>query len=356
MAFEIPTNETKWLAAAKAAGVDGVYPCTCPANSTKLPSASKMDPNVYLTFRSYWKDYRPDEVSLEDLGLSQEDVKEAKARLKRSSPYKEYLADIDAFSNRGRPLGKLPDLGAFTLVRHFQQQITNTDREDAAEKVNVTPIRTRSRTAALDAAAAGKQVMRQPNFQLESLVPRGPSPTESYSSSDGDPMDQESPSPSLRAANRANITHQTSGRSTPDSDGSPMSTDNSDPGNTASFISDHSAISVTAANILYTRTEDESIVNTFLILLLNALGLGCEEVTAEWSMKRWMIKHPFGSRTLEARTDGCLRKHGTGDVVAIVEVKPHLRRAYQATIKMQETTQLIAWIAQKEAPDPSINR
>ncbi|EGC49273.1 conserved hypothetical protein [Histoplasma capsulatum var. duboisii H88] len=166
-----------------------------------------MDLNVYLTFRSYWNDYRPEDVSFEDLGLSQKDVKEAKARLKRSSPYKEYLADIDAFSNRGRPLGKLADLGAFTLVRHFQQQITNTDREDAAEKVIVTPIRTRSRSAALDAAAAGKQVMRQPNFQPESLVPRGPSPTESYSSSDGDPMDQESPSPSLRAANRANITH-----------------------------------------------------------------------------------------------------------------------------------------------------
>lgn len=315
-----------------------------------------MDLNVYLTFRSYWNDYRPEDVSFEDLGLSQKDVKEAKARLKRSSPYKEYLADIDAFSNRGRPLGKLADLGAFTLVRHFQQQITNTDREDAAEKVIVTPIRTRSRSAALDAAAAGKQVMRQPNFQLESLVPRGPSPTESYSSSDGDPMDQESPSPSLRAANRANITHQTAGRSASDSNGSPMSTDNSDPGNTASFISDHSAISVTAANILYTRTEDESIVNTFLILLLNALCLGCEEVTAEWSMKRWMIKHPFGSGSLEARTDGCLRKHGTGDVVAIVEVKPYVRDPYQDQIKMQETTQLIAWIAQKEAPDPSINR
>lgn len=73
-------------------------------------------------------------------------------------------------------------------------------------------------------------------------------------------------------------------------------------------------------------------------------------------MKRWMIKHPFGSGSLEAQTDGCLRKHGTGDVVAIVEVKPHLRVPYQAPIKMQETTQLIALIAQKEVPDPSINR
>ncbi|KAG5294204.1 D-serine dehydratase domain-containing protein [Histoplasma ohiense] len=149
--------------------------------------------------------------------------------------------------------------------------------------------------------------MRQPNFQLESPVPRGPSPTESYSSSDGDPMDQDSPSPCVRAANRANITHQTSGRSGPDSDGSPVSMDNSDLGNTASFISDHSAISMTAAIILYTCTEDESIVNTFLILLLNTLGLGSEEVTAEWSMKRWVRKHPFGSGSLEARTDGCLR-------------------------------------------------
>ncbi|EDN09882.1 predicted protein [Histoplasma mississippiense (nom. inval.)] len=326
-------HEIEWLEAAKAAGVDGVHPCALPANSTKLPSASKMDPNVYLTFRSYWNDYRPEEVSLEDLGLSQKDAKEAKARLKRSSPYKE-----------GRPLGKLPDLGAFTLVRHIQQQITNTDREDAAEKVIVTPIRTRSRTAALDAAAAGKQSpgdLRSPSH----IAPQMETPWSKIFLLPAYELLVEPTSPT-----------QTSGRSCPDSDCSPVSVDNSDLSNTASFISDHSAISMTAANISYTRTEDKSIVNTFLILLLNALGLGCEEVTAEWSMKRWMIKHPFGSGSLEAQTDGCLRKHGTGDVVAIVEVKPHLRVPYQAPIKMQETTQLIALIAQKEVPDPSINR
>lgn len=119
---------------------------------------------------------------------------------------------------------------------------------------------------------------------------------------------------------------------------------------TPSSISALSAVSATAANILYAPTADETIVNTFLILLLNALGTRYPAASAEWSINRLVMKHTFGSAGLEARTDGSLRMKDEGPVVAIVEVKPHLRSKNEVPIKMQETTQMVTWIAQEGFP------
>ncbi|RDL39095.1 uncharacterized protein BP5553_03435 [Venustampulla echinocandica] len=88
--------------------------------------------------------------------------------------------------------------------------------------------------------------------------------------------------------------------------------------------------------------EDEQIVNTAILLLLNTLtayhpdlGIGS---CMEWTMKRKV----FRCGPSEARTDGFLRdaRHTTR---AILEVKPFVRGTNSRAIRMREAAQLAAW-------------
>ncbi|KAK2813958.1 hypothetical protein FQN50_000359 [Emmonsiellopsis sp. PD_5] len=362
MDFEIPNSEAAWLAAAQARRVDCFSPCDLPVNGANLPSASKMEEEVYLTFRSYWVENYANSLTPEVLGSTQQDFEDAKKFLKGRKDYGRYLEDVDKLRTQTRPLGKLPDLGAFTLVRHFQQQITQHDIRTASSKHVISPIATRSRTAATTAAAVAPakrstfedRTCRQFDFQGGGRTSsRSPAGRSSRSSSGGNLPIEDSP---LALRGKASLADQTSMESSPDRYGVLASVQSSQHSRTSSAISDLSAVSATAANILYAPTPDETIVNTFLILLLNALGAHYPAASAEWSMMRLAMKHSFGSSKLEARTDGSLQISKSGPAVAIVEVKPHTRRNHAIPIKMQETTQMVTWIAQEGFPSSSSHR
>ncbi|KAI2626288.1 hypothetical protein GGS21DRAFT_530900 [Xylaria nigripes] len=98
------------------------------------------------------------------------------------------------------------------------------------------------------------------------------------------------------------------------------------------------------ASILFQSTNDEQIVNTALILLLNALSMLCGDITADWTLERYRLILGNGTKTIyEARVDSFLRSR-TGTMKAIVEVKPCIRSRKLAEIVMQETAQMAAWI------------
>ncbi|PGH30096.1 hypothetical protein GX50_07158 [[Emmonsia] crescens] len=145
----------------------------------------------------------------------------------------------------------------------------------------ISPVITRSQTTAAAAAAAANlstfedRTSRRLDFLGGGASARSPTDRSSRSSSGGYPSSD------------ASVKSRQHGR-------------------TSSSLSDLSAVSATAANILYSPTVDETIVNTFLILLLNALGTHYPAATAEWSINRMAMKHTFGASALEARTDGCL--------------------------------------------------
>ncbi|RMJ21311.1 hypothetical protein PHISP_07821 [Aspergillus sp. HF37] len=332
MTSGIPTDLDSWVDSARDAGVHQFSPCDLPANGDSFPSASKMQMGVYLTFRSYWKDNYANALTLGVLGLSVGDLEAAKKHLHRRRDYERYLDDVGEDHTQKRPLGELPDLGAFTLVRHFQQQITLDDILASSPKHAISPIITRSQTAAATAAnpsSSEERTNRRLDFQGGGGTgARSPAGSSSRSSSSGYPCDEYSPlalrgkasnaERTSRESSHARYTHAAFGKSGQHSP-------------TSSSLSALSPVSSTAANILYAPTADEAIVNTFLVLLLNALGL-------------------------EARTDGCLRMKDNGSVVAIVEVKPHMRSKKVVPIKMQETTQMVTWIAQEGFPDPSTRR
>ncbi|OCL14841.1 hypothetical protein AOQ84DRAFT_425314 [Glonium stellatum] len=92
---------------------------------------------------------------------------------------------------------------------------------------------------------------------------------------------------------------------------------------------------------LVKAANDEQIVNTALILLLNTVTMFHPSVHADWAIDR-KIFH-FGD-FFEARTDGLLKIAGVEVPLAIVEVKSHLREGNINQIQMQESAQMAAWL------------
>ncbi|OAX84911.1 hypothetical protein ACJ72_00697 [Emergomyces africanus] len=360
MAFAIPKNLDDWLEQARRAGVDQLSPCDPTINN--LPSASNMEQNIFLSFRSFWETHYANTMDSKVLGISEEDHHTAKKYLSKSDDYKRYINDVKEYRNQRRPLSQLTGLGAFALVRHFQQQINQTDNLTSSTKHDVSPtINTRSRTAAAAHVVYGDTAPIPFNLSGRTGAVTPSNRSSSQSSSDGYPGCESSPLAPYSRARNADLNSEEPSQNRDidmtDVHSSPNIPASSPLSNipTSSPLSDMTAVSATAASILYAPTADEAIVKTFLILLLNALGIGCATASAEWSIKRLSMKHIFGSSKLEARTDGCLRKDD-GQVMAIVEVKPHIRSKNEIPIKMQETTQIVAWIAQEGFPIPSTRR
>ncbi len=90
--------------------------------------------------------------------------------------------------------------------------------------------------------------------------------------------------------------------------------------------------------------NDEQTVNTALYLFLNATIMHHAKVRAYWTMHRIGFQiHTY----FEARTDGYLEGLGSYRVCAILEVKRYRRASNANAVRMQETAQMAAWIADR---------
>ncbi|KAI0410438.1 hypothetical protein F5X98DRAFT_381798 [Xylaria grammica] len=103
------------------------------------------------------------------------------------------------------------------------------------------------------------------------------------------------------------------------------------------------------------RASDEQIVNTALIEYLNALTIHYTQLEANWTLHRLPLvaRDRAGKKTYEARVDGYLRRREDGQPLAIIEVKPFLRRRKPTAIRMQESAQMASWINQHRPPNLS---
>ncbi|PYI16906.1 hypothetical protein BO99DRAFT_339058, partial [Aspergillus violaceofuscus CBS 115571] len=93
-------------------------------------------------------------------------------------------------------------------------------------------------------------------------------------------------------------------------------------------------------NVLYPPTKDEQIVNTALIVFLNALTIHTE-LTSTWTLHRRAFTAKFREAQFEARTDGYLHDR-EGKPSVIIDVKPVSRSGNPAVIQMQESAQMVA--------------
>jgi hypothetical protein len=200
----------------------------------------------------------------------------------------------------------------FSLVHYYQEETVRvTDSADYhREKVLFTPVAQRTRAARLAA--------RDSRPHTPTPTARGESSLLDDVTQGIETLDLGSQTPALSSASQASV-------------GVPES------------LSPTSPISAKVAK-LFQSFNDEQIVNTALILFLNALSMRCDEVTAHWTLQRQSFTVGIGNETVyEARVDGFLRSP-TGDVKAIIEVKPCVRSQKSMEIRMQETAQMAAWI------------
>ena len=96
----------------------------------------------------------------------------------------------------------------------------------------------------------------------------------------------------------------------------------------------------------FPAAEDEAIVNTALLLFLNAIVMHFKEIDGTWSSHRKAFNViDRAGNGFEARVDGYLRRTEKDDPMAILEVKPYIRSKKYEEIRMQEATQMAAWIS-----------
>ncbi|KAB8275716.1 hypothetical protein BDV30DRAFT_207286 [Aspergillus minisclerotigenes] len=111
------------------------------------------------------------------------------------------------------------------------------------------------------------------------------------------------------------------------------------------------------ASIRLARTDDEETVVFSLLNFLNAISLHFEG-SLRWTPHRVRFKFESGGAAFQARTDGYLKDHRTGNVIGIVGVRAGLRSS-EKSIRMQESAEMVAWItslshAPKDLPGRSV--
>ncbi|KAJ5420187.1 hypothetical protein N7465_002706 [Penicillium sp. CMV-2018d] len=141
-----------------------------------------------------------------------------------------------------------------------------------------------------------------------------------------------------------------------DDDESPETSDDDETPETGIHISPFSPPTGDLSHA-FKSISDEQIVNTALLLYLEALLINFGGIQADWTPERraLVVKRHNGQKVYEARVDGFLRyqRDRNNPIMAIVEVKPFPRDTDpNDSIRMQESAQMAAWICQ-HPPTPA---
>lgn len=256
-----------------------------------LASASKFGLDQFLLLRVLWKPYE-DPAEIHKM-LKIKNEKDRASELLHG--YKSWSTYCKSFELRG----SLPE-GTFAIARHYQLEVVKT-QENADPRAFHTPIANRTRNR--QAKGTKNNVYLQTPTKIRgklsglSIDPMSNDETIDYEDDDDDPE-------------------------TPLKPTSPMPQE--------------------LASILYPPTKDEQIVNTALIVFLNALTIHFS-LSLDWTLHRKSFTAAFKDTEFQARTDGYLGdSHGRPSV--LIEVKPVTRSRKLQLIQIQESAQMVAWI------------
>ncbi|OGM46074.1 hypothetical protein ABOM_005662 [Aspergillus bombycis] len=272
-------------------------------HGAKLASASKVEQEQFLLFHVLWVP-RPIDELLRILSGISEWISEADTML---GGYKSWGTYCRAFFS--------PNIeeGNFAVARQYQLEVTDT-QDDTDLQTFVTPIahRTRARARERGNPAVGAHV---------ETPSKSTNISEVLSLED---ISLDDPFVVQETSVLETPVHETPVHETP----SPFQPITPGPKE--------------LENVLYPPTKDEQIVNCALILFLNALTMHFK-LTNKWTLHRKAFKANFEEASFEARIDGYLDDR-RGKAKVIVEVKPVTRSKKEASIQMQESAQMVAWI------------
>ncbi|RAO68383.1 uncharacterized protein BHQ10_004395 [Talaromyces amestolkiae] len=255
-------------------------------HTVDLASASKIGLDQFLLLRVLWKEHRGRKDLIKFLGL-QHWMREAQKELLGLQSWSKYCSSFGAGE-------RIPE-GTFAIVRHYQLEATKTDGTPTPTMFD-TPIARRTRGQLFQQVQ-----LKMRNTHLSTPTPKSTNVPENWSYLESDDEDEPTPYRVETPVPRELV------------------------------------------NIMYPPTKDEQIVNTALIVLLNALTIHLDSFSSKWTLHRKAFIATFGDAAFEARTDGYLNDH-RGKPSVIVEVKPVMRSAKLSAIMMQESAQMVAWI------------
>lgn len=259
-----------------------------------LASASKFDLDQFLLLRVLWKRY-DDPRKIHDMLDMKSSVDRAVGLLHRYQSWSTYCDSFGSSSN-------IPE-GTFAIARHYQLEVAKTQNKTNTLAFS-TPVARRTRN---QEAQGGKKdlYLETPTKikgDLSSLSIKRKRVEDTL-----DLEDSEDDEDDIR---------------TPFKPTTPISQD--------------------LAAILYPPTKDEQIVNTALVVFLNALTIH-SALSLDWTLHRKSFNAVFENAVFQARTDGYLGdSYGTPSV--LIEVKPVRRSGKLELIQMQESAQMVAWI------------
>ncbi|KAI1735405.1 hypothetical protein F4680DRAFT_453092 [Xylaria scruposa] len=317
----IPANPMEWAALAEKFDVrdKSIHQITF------TNSASNIGARQFLTLRACWPKYKDprDLAGRLTSWLDIDYLRSAKDHLLERQDWQSYLEAIADHLSHENSDDSFYSLGSFSLVRYYQLASHKRPNPSihAAElsclpKLDFSPIATRTRAAQSGVPSTPTPAGRGPNVNVDHLT----SDMEDMS------LGLESDSASEDGANE------------------PLP------------FSPHSPLSGDIAKT-YPLIEDEQIVNTALLLYLNALTIHCKTIKGDWTIHRhpFVVKTTEKTKVYEARVDGYLKRRADGEVMALVEVKPFIRYSDPSgdgqAVKMQETAQVAAWISQHPPKD-----
>ena len=279
----------------------------------KYSFASKIGYKQFLCLRALWDEKRANIFAMDDTRqtwLRDKHYMEAR-RLISSLPFWQAYLDSCEESLDNLLLGGFLDTGTFSLVRYHQASVEGyPPNEDFTPKFSPVAHRTRSKVTSflqkvMDTPTRKTQVRTK---ELDPFVT---------------PLTQRLESFSFSGTDSAPIAQQSARTDVPDS-ASPVSKDKM---------------------AQYPPANDEQIVNVALVLLLNAIAMHFVP-NADWTIHRkaFQIGNKKSGKGFEARVDGFLRRRSDDKIMAILEVKPCVRKKKKVNIQMQESAQMAAWI------------
>lgn len=303
----LPSTTSKWKQYVRDADLENETIHTF----QNVSSASAIGFDQFLLLQVLWTSKR----STQDLfqsrdnptGIQQKHYKDAVKDLLQADFWTDYVDSfqIPGLHSLSRPF---PNIGSMSQVRYYQLLCTAVPKTDQCTP-KFTPMKTRLQTK----MAAAK--IQQP--------PQTPTPITG------------------KMASIANYFGDMTLDASPE-DASPETPEQSS--HIFTFDSPESG------DALSPPTEDEQIVNTALLLFLNAITFHFA-IPAKWSLQRKAFKFGIDNNKLfEARVDGYLLCIDDDRIKAIIEVKPFVLNSNPDPVQMQEASQMAAWISSD--PDP----